>query len=270
MATTELLREIVSEFFGVGPDEVGPSFSLSGRKGHGSIARAALDSALRRRAGVRSDAVYTARTFAELAAGLGAGADAAALDLAAPGDVRAAATDSKPAGPPVSCGVDIELVENLPEAADYWEHEFYQEHFTPAEIVYCSKQPSPRVHFAARWCAKEAMRKCDPDFAGVAMTSVEVVPDASGAPRLWLLGGEGPRKLPHSVSVSHTNHAAVAVVVAVGPAAPAAPARPEWTPSAAPPTAPVSPRRGFAGTLQGLAAALALTAATLALWKSYH
>src|SRR3954471_2286171 len=72
------LRSAVAEFFEIDEGAVGPAFSLQGRRGQGSIARAALDSAIRRRVGLTSRSVYSARTYGELAAELVPGAASAA------------------------------------------------------------------------------------------------------------------------------------------------------------------------------------------------
>ena len=71
------LRKVVAEFFEVDEGEVGPAFSLQSRRGQGSIARAALDSLIRRRIGLTSRSVYSARTYGELEAELVPGAASA-------------------------------------------------------------------------------------------------------------------------------------------------------------------------------------------------
>ena len=96
------------------------------------------------------------------------------------------------------------MIEHLPRVADYWEDPFYRDHFAPAEIAYCQLQETPALHFAARWCAKEALRKCDGAFLSTAMKDIEVVADETGAPFLVYHAGGGTRRLPHAVSLSHT------------------------------------------------------------------
>jgi len=220
------LRRTVAEFFQVDEARVGPAFSLAGRPG--SVARAALDAAIRRRVGVKSRAVYSAKTFGELAAELGLGSDGAATaPMAAPAAVPSAvptpAAATAPAGA-AACGVDIELIADLPAAPDPWEDPFYRTHFSPSEIAYCLRQAEPAAHFAGRWCAKEALKKCDRAFLVADGKDIEVVNDEAGAPHLVHHAADGPRRLPHAVSLSHTAHAAVAVVVRVDapPPAPAA------------------------------------------------
>jgi phosphopantetheine--protein transferase-like protein len=110
-------------------------------------------------------------------------------------------------------GLDVEDIRSLPVASDYWEHEFYQGSFARSEIAYAVLQTEPRTHFAGFWCAKEALRKCDPSYAGVSPPQTAVAHDADGRPYLTLETEAGPERLPHAVSISHTTEVATAVVV---------------------------------------------------------
>ena len=118
-------------------------------------------------------------------------------------------------------GVDVEEIDALPIAADYWEHEFYQGSFAKSEIAYAVVQAEPRIHFAGFWCAKEALRKCDSAFNEVSPADTVVAHDHEGRPYLTQPGIAGPERLPHAVSISHTTAVATAVVV-TGYAAPEA------------------------------------------------
>jgi holo-[acyl-carrier protein] synthase len=224
MEAATLLRKTVAEFFEVDEGQVGPSFSLQARQG--SIARAALDAAIRGRVGLKSQAVYSAKTFGELEAEIAPGSSGSTsppspVNVAVP---VASAPVSSVGTSGASCGVDLELIANLPVAVDAWEHDFYRGNFTPSEIAYCLRQPEPLTHFAARWCAKEALKKCDRAFLAVDPNQIEVVLDEAGAPRLEYSDGSGPsRRLPHAVSLSHTLHAAIAMVVRVDPPPPPSP-----------------------------------------------
>jgi phosphopantetheine--protein transferase-like protein len=222
------LRKVVAEFFEVDEDEVGPAFSLQSRRGQGSIARAALDSLIRRRVGLTSHSVYSARTYGELEAELvpeTASATASpVLSPAAPSINGQNAATFLAAGA-VRCGIDIELIDHLPRVADCWEDPFYRDHFAPAEIAYCQVQETPALHFAARWCAKEALKKCDGVFLSTAMKDIEVIADGTGSPFLVYHAGNDTRRLPHAVSLSHTTHAAVAVVIRIDELAAVPPAR---------------------------------------------
>src|SRR5262245_52327489 len=201
--TAARLRSAVAEFFEIDEGAVGPAFSLQGRRGQGSIARAALDSMLRRRVGLTSRAVYCARTYGELEAELVP--DQARVAAPADGGRRRLETEAappavdRPAAGAVRCGIDIELIDHLPRADDCWEDPFYRDHFTPAEIAYCLLQETPALHFTARWCAKEALKKCDGVFLATALKHVEIVVDDAGAPFLVHHARDGVRRLPHAV-----------------------------------------------------------------------
>ena len=260
---TALLRKTIAEFFDVDEGQIGPTFPLSGRRGQSSIARAALDSAIRRRVGLKSRTIYSARTYGELEGELvGRAANAAAVS---PIPIRPITPAHPPAPEPLRCGVDIELIENLPRVADYWEDAFYQDQFTPAEIAYCSMQEEPQQHFAARWCAKEALKKCDKDLVSEELKNLEVVLDESGAPCLVHHSGGTSHRLPHAVSLSHTSHAAIGIVVrsdGLPPEVVNAPEVPTAEAEAQPPMPPSS-RRSLRGALSIL---LNLTTLTLAAW----
>lgn len=276
MSTAELLRKTVADFFEVNEGQVGPFFSLQGRRGQGSISRAALDSVIRRRVGLTSRSIYSAKTYGELEAELVPGGSVAPSGP----DTSPDAGGHSPATIPhamaatgagtgtVRCGIDIELIDHLPRAADYWEDPFYQTCFTPAEIAYCLTQEMPAFHFAVRWCAKEALKKCDETLLAEELRNLEVVSEESGAPYLVHHAGGSTQRLPHAVSVSHTPHAAIAVVVHIEARSPSpASLTPEAT-AQVPPPAPSSPRF-LGGVLPILLDLITLVVAVLALVRTF-
>jgi phosphopantetheine--protein transferase-like protein len=204
MDGSKQLREIVAVFFEISPDAMGEDFNLSTEQRQGSIARYALAAIVRREMGIQSRAIHSAKTYGELESALLNG------EASAP-QVIAHAPVTGPAG--AACGVDIELVENLPPADDYFSHEFYQDHFSPAEIAYCVAQESPAMHFAARWCAKEALKKCSPAHLEVDMNSIEVAHDAERGVILRSLESGEAVELPYAVSLTHTHAMGAAIVV---------------------------------------------------------
>jgi phosphopantetheine--protein transferase-like protein len=138
-------------------------------------------------------------------------------------------------------GLDVEDIRSLPVATDYWEHEFYGGTFAKSEIAYSVLQTDPRTHFAGFWCAKEALRKCDASFAATELNQLAVAHDVDGRPYLTLATTDGPERLPHAVSISHTTEVATAVVVAQAAAPVAAtPASPVPIHSQAAPQAPAA------------------------------
>jgi holo-[acyl-carrier protein] synthase len=237
MGNNMMLRQIVADMLKMDAGEVGPDLPLNGRRLSGSIGRAALDAAIRRKLGVSCPKVYSAASFGELEAAVfgtpnaangqsdSAARQPAAIDEKQPpkkdaSGFNAAAARTRPAGA-ISCGVDIELADNLPPTADPWEHEFYRQTFTGAEIAYCLLQENPGPHFAARWCAKEALKKCDSIFLHEKNDSIELLSDGANPPILRHWVGPTAKVLPHAVSISHTESMAVAVVVKLHePAAP--------------------------------------------------
>lgn len=266
MRTT--LTAIIGELTGAAATEVGPAFSLAHPNLAGSLGRAKLDAKIRRRLTVRLDQLGLLRTLAELEAAVLAaqgqsGTPAAPVNnaqsepaspanaVAVPAPVRSAVELL----PQFTCGVDLEQVSALPECADYWEEPFYQQHFTKAEIGYCLTQPNPRMHFAARWCLKEAVKKCGGEFSVLEFRHLEVAHAESGAPviRVWREGGM--TVAPLAVSLSHTEEWAVAVAV-----------RPPVVPAAAPVPANVPPPSDRGSAVAMVIAVLALMLAGWSLW----
>jgi len=86
--------------------------------------------------------------------------------------------------------------------------------FTAAEQAYADEQAIPARHYAARFCAKEAVVKAlqlqswDP-------LDIEVVHTPGGAP-LAVLTGKLAGSGPVSISLTHTKTTAGAVAFAVG------------------------------------------------------
>jgi phosphopantetheine--protein transferase-like protein len=108
-------------------------------------------------------------------------------------------------GPRGEVGIDMEEVESMPEASDYREHPFFQDHFAPAEIAYCIRRADVRISLCGLWAAKEAMLKAGVIPVGThTMNGFEISHDESGRPTF-----PGCR-----LSISHTSKFAVAVCVA--------------------------------------------------------
>jgi holo-[acyl-carrier protein] synthase len=214
MEKRDALAQIVSGLLEIEPARISSDLPLTGKGLQGSLARTRLDAAIRKRIGIRCAAVYTSKNFGEL--------ETAIFSDSAPPEPLAEATSSRiSADEPfsgstaISCGIDIESVEDLPAATDYRDDEFYKLSFTPTEIAYCLLQENPRMHFAARWCAKEALKKCDAAYLHNGMSTIELVTTEGRAPYLTLLRDGTVRQLPVAVSISHTSRTAVAVVVGV-------------------------------------------------------
>ncbi|OGR48118.1 MAG: hypothetical protein A2X40_02375 [Elusimicrobia bacterium GWC2_65_9] len=208
------LREIVGKLAGCPASDVGPDFRLDGPGLSGSMKKSILIASVRRQLGVECMRAAQAKTFAELESVVRAAASAGAKEPSESARVLAGDLErgELPAG--LRCGIDVEAADALPLAQDYANHEFYRDAFTLDEIAYCAGQANPRIHFAARWCAKESLKKCDPVFLTERMGSIEVVRRETGGLRLVHHGSSGRRDLEHAVSIAHTDSIAAAVVVA--------------------------------------------------------
>jgi holo-[acyl-carrier protein] synthase len=269
MEEENALRKVVAEFFGTDPNQVSQEFPLAGPQMQGSLARAKLDAAIRRRVGVRCPAVYSAQTYGQLEAAVLGKENTIQANSAQRQNSKGVLTDpaeqsqNESSDVGLSCGIDIEMVESLPPAKDYWEDDFYKSCFTPAEIAYCLTQENPRIHFAARWCAKEALKKCDPRYLEEEMSCIELSLNNAGQPSFAHHINGTTTPLPHAVSVSHTPSAAVAVVV-LGPAQLV---QPESTSAALePPTLEVSPASSGARPFSSISIILGFIALALSVW----
>lgn len=122
-------------------------------------------------------------------------------------------TPGLPAG--IAGGIDVQQISDLPVTSDFWTHEWYAAMFSPAEIAWAVTSAEPREHFAGFWCAKEALRKCSPQFRDVAPRTTFIAHEEDGRPFLSAEGPSGPTRLPHIVSISHSGPVATALVIQV-------------------------------------------------------
>lgn len=244
------VRAAVAPLLQVTPSELSPQTSL--QRFSSSLERTKLELALRRIGVMLAPGVVGPR-LGDLEARLGldgAGRAAEAVAPVAAVDPVQARTDSSA----LSIGVDIEMISALPEAADPWENDFYTTTFTASEIAACLLRETPRVHFAGTWCAKEALRKSNPAFAGLASQSIRLDHTATGSPFLQVLQRGEWQRLPCAVSISHTDSIAAAVV-GWSPARAEAPA-----PPMSPPTVSSAKRRVSPAVLAALTLSLAALA----------
>jgi hydroxyethylthiazole kinase-like uncharacterized protein yjeF len=105
-------------------------------------------------------------------------------------------------------GVDAVSVDRIALAVKRSGRGFLNKVYTSAEVAYCAGN-SERL--AGRWAAKEAVIKCF-DGTGICFPRrrIEVLPGASGAPRVRLIGNDRGAR----VEVSITHHSALAVATA--------------------------------------------------------
>jgi holo-[acyl-carrier protein] synthase len=257
MANIEELKLAVGELMKIDPETFIDSTPLNGLLAS-SIGRARLDATLRSRLGISNPGVYTVQTFGELCqlVGVGGASSTTAPTVATTPSLTTAAASATN----IAIGVDIQAISALPEEADYWDGDFYQQHFTSQEIAYALLQPHPRDSFAAAWCAKEALRKADDRWVHVDWKQIEITHDAAGKPMLRS-GGE---TIPCSVSLSHADGFALAVV-AVG--ATPAPPQPNISAAATPVIQYVKERSGLSLVLPVVALLVSLVSAAYCIFK---
>jgi phosphopantetheine--protein transferase-like protein len=78
--------------------------------------------------------------------------------------------------------------------------------FTLRELSYAEAKADPAQTLAGIFAAKEAARKADPLLLRRALTDIEILPDADGAPRLP----------GFAISISHSSGIAIAIAIPVG------------------------------------------------------
>lgn len=116
-------------------------------------------------------------------------------------------------------GVDIIEIERVKKAVERTPR-FLDRVFTSREVDYCMKKANPYPSLAARFAAKEALRKLHPAFiTGVGFHDLEVLPGEDGRPQVYLHGEaqhrcrvEGIGEI--SISLSHSRKQAIATAIA--------------------------------------------------------
>ena len=110
----------------------------------------------------------------------------------------------------VATGIDLVDVERFRRVMGRWGERFLRRVFTPGEIEYSQSKRFPHLSFAARFAAKEAVRKALD--RPMAWRSIEVVNKSSGKPSIKLASGSVGSIV---VSLSHTREHALAQAILV-------------------------------------------------------
>jgi len=105
-------------------------------------------------------------------------------------------------------GVDIEEIKRFSRNKYEKKKNFYNKIFTTSEIKYCLSKTNPYPHFAARFCAKEAVIKALQN-SNINLKDIEVKM-IKNKPVLKL-----PKNKQGLVSISHTKDYAIAFVLIV-------------------------------------------------------
>ena len=109
----------------------------------------------------------------------------------------------------MAIGVDIEDIERFKNKSE----EFIQRIFTAVEIDYCQKFSKPESHYAARFCAKEAVIKALTalKITNVTYNEIEVFHNSYKCPQVKILKDLN-RNLKFNLSLSHDRSKAIAFV----------------------------------------------------------
>jgi holo-[acyl-carrier protein] synthase len=112
-------------------------------------------------------------------------------------------------------GLDIIEIARVKRALDRWGARFLERVYTQAEIELCQNR-APEL--ACRFAAKEAVVKAFRDKSGISWRDIEILPDQSGAPIVYLHGKAKTKAEQFGieeliVTLSHSKEYALASVV---------------------------------------------------------
>jgi holo-[acyl-carrier protein] synthase len=120
-------------------------------------------------------------------------------------------------------GIDVVEVERIASSMDEFGDRFVNKIFTESERAYCDRQKNPKIHYAARFAAKEAISKAMGTGIGkdMAWLDMEIRRRPSGEPEVYLSGdaekfAKANKIKQIKISLTHAEHyaAANAVVLA--------------------------------------------------------
>lgn len=111
----------------------------------------------------------------------------------------------------MAVGVDIEDIERFKNKSDT----FYDKIFTKSEREYCENYSHPESHYAARFCAKEAVIKVLSalNIKNIALNEIEVFHNQNKCPQIRILK-KLEKDITFNLSLSHDRTKAIAFVIA--------------------------------------------------------
>ena len=117
-------------------------------------------------------------------------------------------------------GTDILETQRIQKSIDKFQNKFINRIFTKHEQTYCYKQKKSEYHFAARFCAKEAVSKALKTgiSGGIKWTDIEIKNTKTGAPFIELHNKAKERfismkSLNIDISLSHSDTIAQATAI---------------------------------------------------------
>lgn len=113
----------------------------------------------------------------------------------------------------VGIGIDIEKCERFQYSKTVKDN-FFNKIFTKSEMTYCLEKDDPKVHFCARFAAKEATIKAISSlgFSRLPLIKIEIMNNSDGAPYIRINDKKLKDKIT-KLSLSHTETDAIAIVI---------------------------------------------------------
>ena len=114
----------------------------------------------------------------------------------------------------IGIGIDIIDIKRIRSISEKFGERFFQRIFTDSEINYCKSFSKPELHFAGRFCSKEAYSKS----IGTGISKhfrwkdIEILNYEKGKPYIHHINENEYSKLNFQISISHTDDYACAVV----------------------------------------------------------
>lgn len=122
----------------------------------------------------------------------------------------------------VGIGTDIVEIDRVRSMIERHGDVFVHRCFTPDEVAYADRHRDAAVRYAGRWAAKEAVVKVlGTGFVkGITFHDIEILPLATGAPRIQLSGGAHQMAASLGISdvlitISHARNYATATAIGI-------------------------------------------------------
>jgi len=116
----------------------------------------------------------------------------------------------------LNIGIDCEDIERWRNMLPKLEAGYQRKLFTEDEHRYCCSFKDPAPHYAARWCAKEALLKALSPFYKLDLREIEIANDVEGRPFFILNCPEMVGlNLTIRLSMTHSRVTAMAAVIVI-------------------------------------------------------
>ena len=116
---------------------------------------------------------------------------------------------------PFGVGVDIVSITRVAEKLKLNKSSL-KKWFFPREIDYCMSKSNPKLHFAGRFAAKEAVIKALSQAINLILVpnDIEIIGDGKSAPKARL-HSKTVKDYEIQVSISYTNEIAIAIAISI-------------------------------------------------------